>query len=138
MKRWNSPFNAQGSRLMFETNYSSCTSKSTENICSRSEGAQEKGKTRWNLANHQNWWPFEFHPPPPPLNVNVLFSGFFIESHQCLTKLRVPVLCLSYFTNNSINLHVFHPLCGWEVIFIHSIYGWKLIHIHLLSRLLWM
>jgi hypothetical protein len=29
----------------FETNYSSCTHKSSENICSSTGGAQEKGKT---------------------------------------------------------------------------------------------
>ncbi len=29
----------------FETNYSSCTVRSSENICSSSGGAQENGKT---------------------------------------------------------------------------------------------
>jgi hypothetical protein len=29
----------------FETNYSNCTVRSSENICSSSGGAQEKGKT---------------------------------------------------------------------------------------------
>jgi len=29
----------------FQINYSSCTGRSSENICSRSGGAQEKGKT---------------------------------------------------------------------------------------------
>jgi len=29
----------------FETNYSRCTGKSSENICSSSGGAYEKGKT---------------------------------------------------------------------------------------------
>ncbi len=40
MKCWNSAFNAQGSRVII----GSCTDKSTENKCSSSEGAQEKGK----------------------------------------------------------------------------------------------
>jgi len=40
MKCWNSAFNAQG----FESNYSSCTGRSSENICSSSAGAQEKRK----------------------------------------------------------------------------------------------
>ncbi len=38
---------------------------------------------------------------PPPLYANLLFCRFFYESHQCMTKLRVLVLCLSYFTDNS-------------------------------------
>ncbi len=36
-------FNAQGS---IESNYNSCAVRSSENICSSSGGAQEKGKTR--------------------------------------------------------------------------------------------
>ncbi len=43
-----------------QTNYSSCTSRSSENICSRSGGAQEKGKTGWNSVYHKNWWFSEF------------------------------------------------------------------------------
>jgi hypothetical protein len=54
----------------------SWTVTSSENICSRSWGAQEKGKTGWNLVYHQNWWFSEFHPP---LNVNVLFHH---QSHS--------------------------------------------------------
>jgi hypothetical protein len=34
----------------FETNYSSCTRRSSENICSSSVGAQEKGKNRMKLS----------------------------------------------------------------------------------------
>jgi hypothetical protein len=41
MKCWKSAFNAQGS----ESKYSSCTGRSSENICSSSGGAHEKGKT---------------------------------------------------------------------------------------------
>jgi hypothetical protein len=33
------------SRTWFESNYSSCIGRSSENICSNSGGAQEKGKT---------------------------------------------------------------------------------------------
>ncbi len=40
----------------FESNYSSCTGRSSENICSSSEGGQEKGKRGWNSVYHQNWW----------------------------------------------------------------------------------
>jgi hypothetical protein len=40
---------------MVESKDSSCTS-SSENICSSSGGAQEKGKTGYNSVYHQNWW----------------------------------------------------------------------------------
>ncbi len=33
--------------MSFENNYSSCTRRSSENICGSSAGAQEKGKTGW-------------------------------------------------------------------------------------------
>jgi len=46
-----------------ETNYSSCTVKSSENICSSSGGGQEKVKTGWNSVYHQiRCFFFEFHP----------------------------------------------------------------------------
>jgi hypothetical protein len=49
IKCWNS--------TRFESNYSSCTGRSTENIFSSSSGgAQEKWKTGWNSVYHQNWW----------------------------------------------------------------------------------
>jgi hypothetical protein len=35
---------------VFETNYSSCTVRSSENICSSSGGAQEKRKERMKLS----------------------------------------------------------------------------------------
>jgi len=38
----------------------------------------------------------------PPLNANVLFfAGFFYIRTLCMIKLRVPVLCFSYFADNS-------------------------------------
>jgi len=40
----------------------------------------------------------------PLLNANVLFCRFFLNLTLCMTKLRVPVLCLCYFTDNSDNL----------------------------------
>jgi hypothetical protein len=73
MKRWNSAFIWC---TRFETN-SRCTLRSSENICSSSEGAQEKGKTGWNSVYHQNWSFSEFHPL---LNANVRFAGFFLIS----------------------------------------------------------
>jgi hypothetical protein len=52
-KKWNSIHLMQ---TRFESNYSSCTGRSSENICSTSGGGQEKGKTGWNSVYHQNWW----------------------------------------------------------------------------------
>ncbi len=34
----------------------------SQNICSSSGGAQEKGKTWWNSVYHQSWWFSQFHP----------------------------------------------------------------------------
>ncbi len=86
------------------------------------EALGEKGKTGWNSVYHQFWWFFKFHPP---LNANLLdetqfttnfdgflsfippwmliyfFAGFFFNLTLCMTKLRVLVLCFSYFTDNS-------------------------------------
>ncbi len=42
---------------------------------------------------------FWFHPL---LNANVLFCSSFLNLTLCMTKLRVLVLCFSYFTDNSI------------------------------------
>jgi hypothetical protein len=67
-------------------------------ICSSSGGAQEKGKTGWHSVYHQNWWFSEFHPP---LNASVLFCRFFKNLTPCMTKLRVQVLCLPYFTTDN-------------------------------------
>jgi hypothetical protein len=58
MKCWNSAFNAQGLRLIIVGQ----KGKSSENICSYSGGAQEKGKTGWNSVYHENWWFSEFCP----------------------------------------------------------------------------
>jgi hypothetical protein len=59
-------------------NYSSCTCRSSENICSSSGGAQEKGKD-WSKPDetqfgHSKWCISEFEPP---LKANVLFWRFF-------------------------------------------------------------
>ncbi len=40
----------------FETNYSSCTGRSSEFICSSGGGAQRKWKRGWNSICHQNCW----------------------------------------------------------------------------------
>jgi hypothetical protein len=44
---------------------------------------------------------FRVTRPPPNLNANLLFCRFFFILTLCMTKLRVQVLCLSYFTDNS-------------------------------------
>jgi len=41
---------------------SSCTGRSSENICSSSGGAQEKGKRGRNSVYHQNWWKTSLGP----------------------------------------------------------------------------
>jgi hypothetical protein len=60
-----------------ETNYSRCTGKSSENICSSSGGARKKGKTGWNSVYHQIWWFFFW--VSPSLNANVFCVGFLIS-----------------------------------------------------------
>jgi hypothetical protein len=105
----------------FETNYSSCIGRS-------SGGAQEKGKTGWNSVYHQNWWFSEFRPP---LNANVLFC--FLNLILCVTKLRVPVLCFSYFMDNSsvFRLWLCITLCPW---LRFKKVSWHGIHLLALSR----
>jgi hypothetical protein len=53
---------------------------------------------------------FTFHPPPWVLMY--FFAGFFLNLTLCMTKLRVLVLCLSYFTYNS---NVFGNLANLNV-----------------------
>jgi hypothetical protein len=63
MKCWNPTFQC----TRFECNYSSCTCRSSENLCSSSEGAKERARgwrqDKLSLAYHKNWWFSEFHPP---------------------------------------------------------------------------
>jgi hypothetical protein len=56
-------------------------------------------------------WFSELHHPPPPLNANVLSCWFFFNLTLCMTKLRVLVLCLSYFTTDNSNTHVIPKAC---------------------------
>jgi hypothetical protein len=91
MKCWNSAFNARGPRL---TNCCSCTVRSSENICSDSGDAQERGKTGWNSVYHQNWWFSEFHLQ---LHANVLFCRFFfwISGFWCCVFLTLRITLLT-------------------------------------------
>ncbi len=62
------------------------------------EALSQKGKTGWNSVYHRNWCFSSF----PPLNANVLSCKFFLNLTLCMTKLKVLVLCLSSFPDNSI------------------------------------
>ncbi len=44
----------------FESIYSSCTGRSSENICSSNAVAQEKGNRAWNSVYHPNLWKNQF------------------------------------------------------------------------------
>ncbi len=91
MKCWNSAFNAQGSRLIIVV----VRFGASEIICSSSGGAQEKGKTGWNLVYHQNWWFSEnsvyyqnwwFSEFLSPIEWMLMyfFSGFFFKIPPCV------------------------------------------------------
>jgi len=76
----------------FERNYSSCTGRISENLCSSSGGAQEKKKDWVKLLSF----------PPPPLNANVLFCRFCFNLTLCMLQLRELVLSFPDFTDISI------------------------------------
>jgi hypothetical protein len=111
--------------------YSSCTFRSSENICSSSGGALEKGETQWNSFTTKIDGFLSFIPR---LNANVLFLQVFKKkiSPYVWPNLRVLVLCFSYFTNNS-NIpsqcfccrHMVHFLSRLQDQ-IYNIYWWKL------------
>ncbi len=59
MKCWNSAFKC----TTFESNYSSPTGRSSENISISSGGGDQiKGKRGWNSVYHQNWWKTSLGP----------------------------------------------------------------------------
>ncbi len=66
----------------FEINYSSCTSRSSENICS-SRGAQEKRKDRMKLSLSQKLMVFFW----VKLNLSQKIDGFFLGETQFITKI---------------------------------------------------
>jgi len=67
----------------FESNYSSCKGRRSENLCNNSGGAQGKKKDKVKLRK-----PSKFPEFQPPLNANVLFCMFFFNLTLCMTKLR--------------------------------------------------
>jgi hypothetical protein len=64
---------------------------------------KERGEeTQFIWVDPFSRWFSEFHPL---LNANVLFCRFFFNLTLCMTKLKVLVLCFSYFTDNSNEIH---------------------------------
>jgi hypothetical protein len=82
---WNSAVNAQGSRVI--------VGRSIENMCSSSEGAQEKRKegvkTRWNSIYRQNRAFLSFVPTPPWMRMYFLAGFFWLNLTRFWTKLKV-------------------------------------------------
>jgi hypothetical protein len=82
-------------------NYSSCTGRSSENICNSSGGAQEKGKTCSKPDETQFGTKSGafLSLNPHRLNANVLFCRFFKKSHPVLDQTQGTG---TDFTENSI------------------------------------
>ncbi len=97
-----SVWNAESQHLMhkcsFERNYSSCTSRSSENLCNSHGNALAKRKTGWNSGTINSWMLVYF------------FAGFFLNLTLSMTKLRVLVCCL--FLTLGISLFVVHKKCS--------------------------
>jgi len=86
IKCWNSSFNAQCSRLIIVVVHV----RVVKIYVAAVEALRKKERQD------------ESQCPPPP-NANVLFGRCFLKSHPVYDKLRVLLLCLSYFTDNSIS-----------------------------------
>ncbi len=99
---WNSAFNAQGSRLIIIVLHIRPVKiyvAAVEELRKKERQDETQFTTRWNSVYHQNWWFSEFHPP---LDCQCIFLQVFFNLTLCMTKLRVLVMCLSYFTHNSV------------------------------------
>jgi hypothetical protein len=105
----------------FEANYSSCTSSTSENICSNSGGAQGEGKiakpvkiyvaTVEVLRKKERLQNLMVFLVSPLLNVNTIFAVFFFGNLTLfITKLMVLVLCFPYFMelNSKVLLLILH------------------------------
>jgi hypothetical protein len=109
---------------MFEViNYSSCRSRSSENIIRSSSGdaqgkRNESVKRGWNSVYHTKIKKMVHFWVSPPLKANVLFCRFFWNLTRFQTKLRVLVLRLPDFTENSDKstplLQAFCSLNAWS------------------------
>jgi len=84
----------------FKRNYSGCTCRSSENLCSSSGGKKKiEGETQESI----NCLSFT-----PRLNVDVLLCGYVYESHPMYDQtLRVLVLSFHYFMDISV--------CFWRI-----------------------
>jgi len=91
MKWWNSAFNAQCSRLIILV-----VQLGAVKYMQQQWRYSGKMKDRMKLSLLPKLMVFWVSHP---LNANVLFCKFFSNLTLCMTKLRVLVLCLSYFTD---------------------------------------
>jgi hypothetical protein len=65
----------------FERNHSSCTGRSSENLCSRRSGKIERQGETQETIKIDGILMVSWVLPPPPLNANVLFLQGVFESH---------------------------------------------------------
>jgi hypothetical protein len=95
MKCWYSAFNAQGLRRIIVV----VQLGAVKIYVAAVEGLRKKERQDETQCSPPIWGFSEFHPP---LNANVLFCRFFFKNLTlCMTKLRVLMLCFSYFADNS-------------------------------------
>ncbi len=118
MKCWNSAFNAQGSRLNILVVHVRAVKIYVAAVeALRKKERQDETQFTTKIDGFLSF--------TPPLNANVLLCRFFFNVTLCMTKLRVPVLCLSYFTDNSIMIdyslffflhfdEISHPNKSWS------------------------
>jgi hypothetical protein len=84
-----------------ETNYSSCKVSFSKNICSSSGDSSGKRKDRMKPSLSLKlmvFWGFF----PHWMLMYFFGSFFFLNLTLCMTKLRILMLCFSYFTGNSL------------------------------------
>jgi len=118
MKCWNSAFNAQGLRLIIVV----VQVRAVEAL--EKKERQDEIQFTTKIDGFMSFVPIAF-------NANVLFCRFFWIS-PCMTKLRVPVLCFSYFMDNSSVFRlVLCYLCLW---LRFKKVSWHDIHLLALSR----
>jgi hypothetical protein len=95
MKCWYSAFNEQGSRVIIvvvQLGAGKIYVAAVEALKKKERQVETQSTTKID----------GFLSFIPPLNAHVLFCSFFKNLTLCMTKLRVMVLCFSYFTDNSI------------------------------------
>ncbi len=95
-KCWNSAFNAQGLRVFIVVVQVGAVKIY---VWQQEWRRSRKRKCRMKLSLPPKLMVFWVWPP---LNASVLFCMFFFNLTLCMTKLRVVVLCLSYFTDKTL------------------------------------